>query len=123
MTVISSDFKAQRPPVSNAKDLWRLSRDDRPMFQQYLSFLSHFLRETRMTDQGQMCPQDIDTALLKLYLEQGDQDHLEQLVSSPNDCALHVCLPEMEHHKRLEQTSLVIHQLATLLETPTMYFQ
>ncbi|KAI4882914.1 hypothetical protein NFI96_021489 [Prochilodus magdalenae] len=100
MTVITSDFKAQHPPVNNAKDLWRLSRDDWPTFQQYLSFLSHFLRETRTTDQGQMCPQDIDTALLKLYLEQGDADNLEQLVSSPNDCALHVCLPEMEHHKR-----------------------
>ncbi|XP_017579553.2 transforming growth factor-beta receptor-associated protein 1 isoform X1 [Pygocentrus nattereri] len=100
MTVISSDFKSQRPAVSNAKDLWRLSRDDWPTFQQYLSFLSHFLRETRGTVQSQICPQDVDTALLKLYLEQGEDENLEQLVSSPNDCVLHVCLPELERHKR-----------------------
>uniref|UniRef100_A0A673FGV1 Si:ch211-266g18.9 n=1 Tax=Sinocyclocheilus rhinocerous TaxID=307959 RepID=A0A673FGV1_9TELE len=72
----------------NAKDLWTLSRDDWPTFQQYLIFLDDFLREVRLTGQGQMCPQDIDSALFKLYLEQGEYGKLDQLVSSQNNCNL-----------------------------------
>ncbi|XP_066500356.1 transforming growth factor-beta receptor-associated protein 1 [Hoplias malabaricus] len=100
MTVLSSDFKSQRPLVSNAKDLWTLSKEDWTTFQQYLSFLCHFLREIRGTTQGQVCPQDIDTALFQLYLRQEDQKNLELLVSCPNDCILQVCVSELEHHKR-----------------------
>lgn len=100
MAAISPDFKSERPAVSNTRDLRRLSRDDWPTFQQYLSFLCHFLREIRGTAQGLICPQDIDTALFKLYLEQEDYENLDQLVTSQNDCVLQVCAPELENHKR-----------------------
>ncbi|XP_072546340.1 transforming growth factor-beta receptor-associated protein 1 [Salminus brasiliensis] len=100
MAAITSGYLPHRPVVSNAKDLWRLSRDDWPTFQQYLSFLGHFLRDTRRTALSQTCPQDVDTALFKLYLEQEDLENLDQLVTSPNDCQLHVCVPELENHKR-----------------------
>ncbi|XP_067311882.1 transforming growth factor-beta receptor-associated protein 1 [Pseudorasbora parva] len=98
--VVSEDFTPQTTAVSNAKDLWTLRRDDWPTFQQYLSFLDDFLREVRPTGQGQMCPQDIDSALFKLYLEQGEYGKLDQLVSSQNDCNLQMCVPDLEQHKR-----------------------
>ncbi|XP_026886661.2 transforming growth factor-beta receptor-associated protein 1 isoform X1 [Electrophorus electricus] len=100
MVVIVNDFEHQLPAVSNVRDLWQLNQEDRTTFQQYLSFLSHFLREVRGTAQGQICPREVDTALLKLYLEQGDYGNLNQLVSAPNHCVLHVCEPDLQHHKR-----------------------
>ncbi|XP_051724984.1 transforming growth factor-beta receptor-associated protein 1 isoform X1 [Ctenopharyngodon idella] len=100
MPVVSEDFTPQTTAVSNAKDLWMLSRDDWPTFQQYLSFLDDFLREVRPTGQGQMCPQDIDSTLFKLYLEQGEYGKLDQLVSSQNNCNLQMCVPDLEQHKR-----------------------
>ncbi|XP_049319296.1 transforming growth factor-beta receptor-associated protein 1 [Astyanax mexicanus] len=107
MDVITPDYKSQRPAVSNARDLRMLSRDDRPAFQQYLSFLSQFLRETRETVLGQTCPQDVDTALFKLYLQQEEQELLEELVSSPNHCLLPVCVPELEQHNRFFTVGLL----------------
>uniref|UniRef100_A0A671SRS7 Si:ch211-266g18.9 n=1 Tax=Sinocyclocheilus anshuiensis TaxID=1608454 RepID=A0A671SRS7_9TELE len=100
MPVMSEDFAPQTTAVSNAKDLWTLSRDDWPTFQQYLIFLDDFLREVRLTGQGQRCPQDIDSALFKLYLEQGEYGKLDQLVSSQNTCNLQMCVPDLEQHKR-----------------------
>ncbi|KAF4102043.1 transforming growth factor-beta receptor-associated protein 1 [Onychostoma macrolepis] len=100
MPVMSEDFTPQTTAVSNAKDLWMLSRDDWPTFQQYLIFLDDFLREVRPTRQGQMCPQDIDSALFKLYLEQGEYGKLDLLVSSQNNCNLQMCVPDLEKHKR-----------------------
>ncbi len=100
MPVMSEDFTPQTTAVSNAKDLWTLSRDAWPTFQQYLIFLVDFLREVRPTEQGQMCPQDIDSALFKLYLEQGEYGKLDQLVSSQNNCNLQMCVPDLEQHKR-----------------------
>ncbi|XP_073683447.1 transforming growth factor-beta receptor-associated protein 1 [Garra rufa] len=100
MPVMSEDFTPQTTAVSNAKDLWTLSREDWPTFQQYLSFLDDFLREVRPTEQGQMCSQDIDSALFKLYLEQGEHEKLDQLVSSQNNCNLQTCVPDLEEHKR-----------------------
>uniref|UniRef100_A0A673NLJ0 Transforming growth factor-beta receptor-associated protein 1-like n=1 Tax=Sinocyclocheilus rhinocerous TaxID=307959 RepID=A0A673NLJ0_9TELE len=100
MPVMSEDFTPQTTAVSNAKDLWTLSRDDWPTFQQYLIFLDDFLREVRPTGQGQMCPQDIDSALFKLYLEQGEYGKLDQLVSTQNNCNLQTCVPDLEQHKR-----------------------
>ncbi|XP_026100806.1 transforming growth factor-beta receptor-associated protein 1 isoform X2 [Carassius auratus] len=100
MPVMSEDFTPQTTAVSNAKDLWMLSRDDWPTFQQYLIFLDDFLREVRPTGQGQMCPQDIDSALFKLYLEQGEYGKLDQLVSSQNNCNLQMCVPDLEQHRR-----------------------
>ncbi|XP_016125443.1 transforming growth factor-beta receptor-associated protein 1 [Sinocyclocheilus grahami] len=100
MPVMSEDFTPQTTAVSNAKDLWTLSRDDWPTFQQYLIFLDDFLREVRPTGLGQMCPQDIDSALFKLYLEQGEYGKLDQLVSTQNNCNLQMCVPDLEQHKR-----------------------
>ncbi|XP_077095253.1 transforming growth factor-beta receptor-associated protein 1 [Siphateles boraxobius] len=100
MPVVSEDFTPQTTAVSNAKDLWMLSRDDWPTFQQYLSFLDDFLREVRPTGQGQICARDIDSALFKLYLEQAEYEKLDQLVSSLNDCNLQMCVPDLERHKR-----------------------
>lgn len=100
MPVVSEDFTPQTTAVSNAKDLWTLSRDDWPTFQKYLSFLDDFLREVRPTGQGQICPRDIDSALFKLYLEQAEYEKLDQLVSLQNDCNLQMCVPDLEQHKR-----------------------
>lgn len=100
MPAVSEDFTPQTTTVSNAKDLWTLSRDDRPTFQQYLSFLDNFLREVRPRAQGQICLQDIDSALLKLYLEQREYGKLDQLVSSKNKCNLQMCVPDLEQHRR-----------------------
>ncbi|XP_073784424.1 transforming growth factor-beta receptor-associated protein 1 isoform X3 [Danio rerio] len=100
MPVLSEDFTPQTTAVSNAKDLWTLSRNDWPTFQQYLSFLDDFLREVKPTAQGQTCLQDIDSALFKLYLEQGENEKLDQLVSTQNNCNLQMCVADLEQHKR-----------------------
>lgn len=102
MTVISEDFKPQPPTVINAKDLRKLNNEAQTEFLKYLRFLCLYLREIRKTDLGQIFPQDIDTALFKVYLGLGYYDKLNQLVSSRNDCVLDVCVPDLEHHKRLE---------------------
>lgn len=102
MTVITKDFKSQPSAVSNAKDLGKLNNEAQSEFHKYLSFLCVYLREIRRTDRGQIYIQDIDTALLKAYIRLGYYDILDQLVSSHNDCVLEVCMPELEHHKRLE---------------------
>ncbi|XP_076834765.1 transforming growth factor-beta receptor-associated protein 1 isoform X2 [Brachyhypopomus gauderio] len=98
----SDDFKPSNPlpAVSNTRDLRELNQEDQVTFQRYLSFLGGFLREVRGTAQGQICPQEVDTALLKLYLEQEDYANLDQFVSAPNHCILHVCEPDLRHHKR-----------------------
>lgn len=102
MTVISEDFISQPSTVSNAKDLEKLNNEAQSEFHKYLSFLCLYLREIRSTDLGQIYIQDIDTTLLKVYTRLGYYDSLDQLVSSRNDCVLEVCVPELEHHKRLE---------------------
>lgn len=106
MILISEDFKSQPPTVSNAKDLRKLNNEAQPEFHKYLSFLSLYLREIRNTDLGQLFTQDIDTTLFKVYLELGSHNNLDQLVSSRNDCALDVCVPDLEHHKRLESENV-----------------
>lgn len=100
MPVLSEDFTPQTTVVSNAKDLWTLSRNDWPTFQQYLIFLDNFLREVKPTAQGQTHLQDIDSALFKLYLEQGENEKLDQLVSTQNNCNLQMCVADLEQHKR-----------------------
>ncbi|XP_052009055.1 transforming growth factor-beta receptor-associated protein 1 [Xyrauchen texanus] len=100
MFAMSDDFTPQTTAVSNAKDLWSLSRHDWPTFRQYLSFLDEFLREVRPTTQGQICSEEIDSALFKLYLEQGEYGKLDQFVSSQNNCNLQICVPDLEKHKR-----------------------
>lgn len=106
MTVTSEDFKSQPPIVSNAKDLMKLNNEAQPEFHKYLSFLCLYLREVRRTELGQIFLQDIDTSLLKVYLGLGYYDNLDQLVSSHNDCVLDVCVPDLEHHKRLESETV-----------------
>ncbi|XP_030636772.1 transforming growth factor-beta receptor-associated protein 1 [Chanos chanos] len=100
MSGICEDFKAQLSAVRNAKDLQTLSKEDKPTYQQYQKFLGDFLTEVRETTQGLCSCQIIDTALLKLYLEQEKSEELNLLVSSPNDCALNICVPDLEFHKR-----------------------
>lgn len=108
MTLISEDFKSQPPTVSSAKDLRKLNNEAQPEFHKYLSFLCLYLREIRNTDLGQLFPQDVDSTLLKVYLELGYYDTLDQFVSSRNDCVLDVCVPDLEHHKRLEPEKILL---------------
>ncbi|TSV68157.1 Transforming growth factor-beta receptor-associated protein 1 [Bagarius yarrelli] len=100
MTLISEDLKFQRPTVSNAKDLRKLNNETPSKFLEFLSFLCLYLKDIRRADLGHLFPQDIDTALFKVYLGLGHYDKLDQLVSSCNNCILDVCVPDLEHHKR-----------------------
>ncbi|KAF4083665.1 hypothetical protein AMELA_G00119340 [Ameiurus melas] len=109
MTVISEDFQSQLPSVSNAKDLRKLNNEAQAEFQKYLSFLCLYLSELRRTVRGQIFLQDIDTTLLKVYLRLGDDENLNQLVSSRNDCAMDVCMADLEHEKRFFAVGL-LHQ-------------
>lgn len=96
---MSKDFKSQPAAVSNSKDLRKLNMSE---FHKYLSFLCLYLQEIHGTELSRNVLQDIDTTLLKIYLRLGYYDNLNQFVSSCNDCVLEVCVPDLEHHNRLE---------------------
>lgn len=86
--------------MSKAADLRVLWREDRNTFHHYLCFLGDFLRAVRETPQGQGCCKEVDCALLRLYVELGDTENLQQLVTSPNECELDHCAPVLEQHDR-----------------------
>lgn len=54
----------------------------------------------REIPQGFECRQEVDCALLRLYVELGDAENLRQLVESPNACALQHCVPVLEQNSR-----------------------
>lgn len=86
--------------VSRARDLRLLRQEDSTTFHHYLCFLGDFLRVVRGMEQGLTCSTEVDCALLRIYTEQGDTEHLRQLVESPNACRLDYCVPFLEQHKR-----------------------
>ncbi|XP_035609634.1 transforming growth factor-beta receptor-associated protein 1 [Oncorhynchus keta] len=100
MEPLCETFHSQLVKVNNAKELLALRQEDRTTFQQYLDFLDDFLRVVRGTKQGVECSEDIDTAQLRMYTEQGDRVDLDALVSSPNSCSIDKCVPLLELHKR-----------------------
>ncbi|XP_039640941.1 transforming growth factor-beta receptor-associated protein 1 isoform X4 [Perca fluviatilis] len=97
---LSEDFKSQLDQVNKGKDLQVLCQEDRNTFHHYLAFLGDFLRAVRGTEQGLKCPQEVDCALLRLYLELGDTENLQQLVAFPNECRMDHCVPVLEKHNR-----------------------
>lgn len=83
-----------------SKALWPLWREDGDARRRYLRFLGDFLEAVRETPQGLGCSQEVDCALLRLYVELGDDGNLRQLVESPNECAPQHCVPVLEQHSR-----------------------
>lgn len=97
---LGDDFQSRPDQVSKAADLRLLWREDRNTFRHYLCFLGDFLRAVRETPQGLGCSKEVDCALLRLYVELGDTENLQQLVTSPNACELEHCVPVLEQHNR-----------------------
>lgn len=97
---LSEDFQSRLDQVSKARDLQVLWQDDRNTFHHYLGFLGDFLRVARGTEQGLKCIKEVDCALLRLYVELGDTENLQQLVASPNECGLDHCVPVLKRHNR-----------------------
>ncbi|KAI3367597.1 hypothetical protein L3Q82_026440 [Scortum barcoo] len=97
---LSEDFQSQFDQANKARDLQVLWRDDSSTFHHYLGFLGDFLRAVRGTEQGLGCIEEVDCALLRLYVELGDSENLQQLVAFPNECRLDHCVPVLERHSR-----------------------
>ncbi|KAL7380118.1 hypothetical protein ABVT39_012067 [Epinephelus coioides] len=97
---LSEDFQSQLDQVNKGRDLRVLRHEDRNTFHHYLVFLGDFLRAVRGTEQGLKCVQEVDCALLRLYVELGDAENLQQLVAFPNECRLKHCVPVLEQHNR-----------------------
>ncbi|XP_034380991.1 transforming growth factor-beta receptor-associated protein 1 [Cyclopterus lumpus] len=97
---LSEDFQSHLEPLNKSRDLQVLCQEDRHTFHHYLAFLGDFLRAVRGTEQGLKCSKEVDYALLRLYVELGDTENLQQLVTFPNVCRLDHCLPVLEQHSR-----------------------
>ncbi|XP_036981008.1 transforming growth factor-beta receptor-associated protein 1 [Acanthopagrus latus] len=85
---------------NKGRDLQVLWQEDRNTFHHYLAFLGEFLRAVRGTEQGLHCITEVDCALLRLYVELGDTESLQQLVAFPNECRLDYCVPVLQQHNR-----------------------
>lgn len=97
---LSEDFQSQLDQVNKGRDLQVRWQEDRNTFHHYLGFLRDFLRAVRGMEQGLKCIKEVDCALLRLYVELGDTENLQQLVSFPNECRLDHCVPVLEQHNR-----------------------
>ncbi|XP_070777160.1 transforming growth factor-beta receptor-associated protein 1 [Enoplosus armatus] len=97
---LSEDFQSQLDQVNKGRDLQVLWQEDRSTFHHYLTFLGDLLRAVRGTEQGLQCIKEVDCALLRLYVELGDTENLQQLVAFPNECMLDHCVPVLEQHNR-----------------------
>nr|XP_046269664.1 transforming growth factor-beta receptor-associated protein 1 isoform X2 [Scatophagus argus] len=97
---LSEDFQSQLDQANKGRDLQVVWQEDRNTFHHYLSFLGDFLRAVRGTEQGLKCVKEVDCALLRLYVELGDTENLQQLVAFPNECELDHCVPILEQHNR-----------------------
>ncbi|XP_034531559.1 transforming growth factor-beta receptor-associated protein 1 [Notolabrus celidotus] len=97
---LCEDFKSQLDQANKARDLQVLWQEDSDTFHHYLLFLGDFLRAVRGTEQCLECSKEVDCALLRLYVELGETENLQQLVSSPNECRLDDCVPFLERHNR-----------------------
>ncbi|XP_070699125.1 transforming growth factor-beta receptor-associated protein 1 [Pempheris klunzingeri] len=97
---LSENFKSKLEQVNKDRDLQELWQEDRITFHHYLGFLGDFLEAVRETKQGLACIKEVDCALLRLYVELGDTENLQQLVGSPNECWLDHCVPVLEQNNR-----------------------
>ncbi|XP_063039997.1 transforming growth factor-beta receptor-associated protein 1 [Engraulis encrasicolus] len=100
MGTICGDFGSQLPPLSCSRDLEEMSREDQASYRHFLLFLADFLSSVRGVAQAQVCLADVDTALVRVYLQAGMSDRLLQLVSSANHCHLDICIQDLRQHKR-----------------------
>lgn len=99
---LSEEFQSKLDHLNKGRDVQVVCRDDRNTFHHYLAFLGDFLRAVRGTVQGLKCSKEVDYALLRLYMEVGDTENLQQLVAFPNLCSLDCCVPVLERHNRFK---------------------
>lgn len=97
---LGDDFQPQFDEVNKKRDLQVLWQEDRNAFHHYLGFLGDFLRAVSGLEQGLGCKVEVDCALLRLYVELGDSENLQQLVAFPNQCMLDRCVPVLEQSSR-----------------------
>lgn len=93
-------FQSQFDQVGKARDLQVLWHEDRNTFHHYLRFLGDFLQAVRETELGLECLEEVDCALLRLYVELNDTENLQELVTAPNQCRTEHCAPVLEQHSR-----------------------
>lgn len=99
-SILGIDFHSQFHPKNKSNDLRPRWEEDRSLFSRYICFLEAFLRTVRDTQQGLECIKEVDSALLRLYVELGDAEKLQRLVASPNKCELDLCVPVLVQNKR-----------------------
>ncbi|KAM8913432.1 transforming growth factor-beta receptor-associated protein 1 isoform 2-T2 [Spinachia spinachia] len=99
LSCFSEEFQSQLDPPNKGRDIQVLCREDRNTFHLHLAFLGDFLRAVRGTEQGLKCSKEVDYALLRLYVELGDTENLQQLVAFPNLCSLDYSVPVLEQNK------------------------
>lgn len=97
---LSADFQSHLDQINKGRDLQVLEKEDRNKFDRYLAFLGDFLRAVKGTEQGLKCSKEVDSTLLRLYIEMEDGEKLQQLVAFPNNCNLDLCVPLLEQHQR-----------------------
>lgn len=99
-SIIGIDFHSQLHEKNKIKDLHSRWEEDRSVFLSYLYFLEEFLLTVRDTQQVLASIKDVDSAILRLYVELGDAGSLQQFVASPNKCKLDLCVPVLEKHEK-----------------------
>ncbi|KAM9777447.1 transforming growth factor-beta receptor-associated protein 1 [Neosynchiropus ocellatus] len=99
-SVLLEDFRSEYDQDGKGRGLQARWRADRSTLDGYLTFLGDFLSAARGTEAALQCSTEVDSALLRLYAEQGDSERLQVLASSPNSCSLDVCGPVLEEHDR-----------------------
>lgn len=97
---LSEDFQSHLDQINKGRDLQVLKKEDRNKFHHYLAFLGDFLRAVRGTERDLKCSKEVDSTLLRLYVEMNDGEKLQQLVAFPNKCSLDLCVPVLEQHHR-----------------------
>lgn len=97
---LSEDFQSHLDQINKGRDLQVLKKEDRNKFHHYLAFLGDFLRAVRGTERGLKCSKEVDSTLLRLYVEMNDDEKLQQLVAFPSKCSLDLCVPVLEQHHR-----------------------
>uniref|UniRef100_A0A672HNN3 Transforming growth factor-beta receptor-associated protein 1-like n=1 Tax=Salarias fasciatus TaxID=181472 RepID=A0A672HNN3_SALFA len=98
---LAQDFQSGLDQGNKSRDLQVLWQEDRNTFHHYLEFLGDLLRAVRGTEQGLRCSEEVDSALLRLYVILEDTENLQQLVALPNECSLDHCVPVLEQNNRL----------------------
>ncbi|KAJ0009117.1 hypothetical protein NQD34_016532 [Periophthalmus magnuspinnatus] len=98
-------FHPQIDHHTRAQDLRELWRTDPDTKHRYLRFLIDYLRAVRSRsaepDLWSGCgAEEVDCALLWLYVQTADSDGLVQLVANPNACARERCEPVLTQHNR-----------------------